>query len=85
MSVLQRFIAPLWKLHSVALSPQQLALMIVQISDVTLSAHMGVWLDITWRAEINIWFASWTECGKEPFHTVNVSAYRFDPKLPALV
>jgi len=43
----KRFIAPRWKLHSVALSHQQLALMIVQTLDVTQSVLMGVWLDIT--------------------------------------
>jgi len=56
--VVKRFIAPRWKRHSEALLPRQPALMIVQISNVTRSAPMGVWLDITWRAELNIWFAS---------------------------
>ena len=57
MYVMQKFIAPRWKLHSVALWHQQLALMIVQTLDVTQSVPMGVWLDITWRAELNICLA----------------------------
>ena len=54
ISVLQRFIAPRWKLHSAALLPQQPVLMIVPISDVTQAVPMGVSLGITLRAELNI-------------------------------
>lgn len=75
--ILQRFTVPRWNLRSVDLSPRIPALMIVQTSDVILSVHMAVCLDTIWQGEASIWFVRLTECGKDPFHTVNVSVTCF--------
>lgn len=74
MFFLQRYIVRLWKRHSVALLRRPSALMIAITSGVARSVLMGVCPDTTSRVETSPWFVRLTDCGREPFLTVNVSA-----------